>query len=333
MRHPPTRAPFVVLALALGALGLAGCRPAKKQDPDANVVATVNGEVLARADFEQELGRELASTESPQRTPEEIEPFKRSLLETRIRRMLLMQAAKQNNVAATDEEVERGVLRMSSDYPTEDFNDVLARGQLSRAELRAQETTRITIEKLFTQHVYPRVAATEEEVRAWYAAHEGEFNEPERVQAAQIVVKGLDEARKVQAQLRAGKKFSELARLYSLSADAKVGGDLGYFPRGQMPPAFDEVVFRLGVGQMSDVVLTDYGYHLFKVLDRKPARKKDFAEVRAQVEQRVLEQKRAEAQEAFEADLKAKATIWVNEATLQTIQGRPAPRQQAAETK
>ena len=327
------RASLAVLTLCLGAWGLAGCRPAKPQDPDANVVATVNGEVLGRAEFEQELWRELASTEAPQRTPEEVEPFKRALLDTLIHRMLLVQAAKQHNVTATEEEVERGMLRMSSDYPTEDFNEVLARGQLSRAELRAREATRMTIEKLFAQHVYPRVAATEEEVRAWYAAHEGDFHEPERVHAAQIVVKGLDEARKLQAQLRAGKKFSELARLYSLSADAKVGGDLGYFPRGQMPPAFDEVVFRLGVGQMSDVVSTDYGYHLFKVLDRKPARKKDFAEVRAQVEARVLAQKRAEAQEAFEADLKAKATLWVNEATLQGIQGRPAPQAATAQTK
>jgi parvulin-like peptidyl-prolyl isomerase len=331
MRRLPTRASLLALVLTLAVAGLAGCRPAKKQDPDANVVATVNGESLGRTEFEQELWRELASTEAPQRTPEEVEPFKRALLDTLVKRMLLVQAARVHNVTATNDEVDRGVLRMSGDYPTENFNEVLARGQLSLAELRAREATRITIEKLFTHHVYARVAVTEEELRAYYAAHEAEFNEPERVHAAQLVVKGLDEARKLQAQLRAGKKFSDLARLYSLSADAKVGGDLGFFPRGQMPPAFDEVVFRLGVGQVSDVVSTEYGYHLFKVLDRKPARKKDFTEVRAQVEAKLLELKRAEAQEAFESELKAKATIWVNEATLQAIQGRAAP--QAAATK
>jgi len=149
---------------------------------------------------------------------------------------------------------------------------------------------------------------------------------PEQVHAAQIVVKGLDEAKRVQAQLKAGKKFADLARRYSLSADAKVGGDLGFFPRGQMPPAFDAVVFSLRPGQVSDVVSTDYGFHLFRVIELKPARKRDFTEVRKQVEARIVKVKQAEAQESFEKELQAKAKIWVNEPTLQAIRGRPTPQ-------
>ncbi|QSQ20860.1 peptidyl-prolyl cis-trans isomerase [Pyxidicoccus parkwayensis] len=320
MRFHPTRALFVPLALLLGV----ACHQPPKEGPDATVVASVNGEVLSRADFEQELGRELASTEAPQRTPEEVEPFKRALLDTCIHRMLLLQAAKTNNITVTDDEVDRGVLRLSGDYPAGNFNEVLAQGQLSMAELRAREASRLTIEKLFANHVYSRVAVTEEELRAYYAANETDFNEPEQVHAAQMVVKGLDEARKLQAQLKAGKKFADLARRYSLSADGKVGGDLGFFPRGQMPPAFDEVVFKLPVGQVSDVVSTEYGYHLFRVLERKPARKREFGEVRQLVEARLLEKKRTEAQEAFEKELQEKAQIQVNEATLQAIRGKPA---------
>ncbi|MBZ4395525.1 peptidyl-prolyl cis-trans isomerase [Myxococcus sp. MISCRS1] len=328
MRFSPTRAPLLSLVLAL-ALGPA-CNTPVKSAPEDTVVATVNGEVLSRTDFEQELARELASTDVSQRTPEEIEPFKRTLLDTYIHRMLLLQAARKNNLTVTPEEVDRGVLRLSGDYPAGNFNEVLAQGQLSMAELRAREASRLTIEKLFASHVYSRVAVTEEELRAYYSAHEAELNESEQVHAAQIVVKGLDEARRVQAQLKSGKKFADLARRYSLSADAKVGGDLGFFPRGQMPPAFDEVVFKLGVGQVSDVVSTEYGYHLFKVLERKPARKRDFAEARQWVEAKLLEHKRTEAQEAFEKDLRDKAQVQVNEATLQAIRGVPAVVPQAA---
>ncbi|NOK12470.1 peptidylprolyl isomerase [Corallococcus exercitus] len=322
----PSWSAVVTLGLALGVLGLTGCRPQTQEGPDPTVVATVNGESLSRTDFEQELARELATTEGPEPTPEEVEPFKRALVDTLVKRMLLLQAAKQNNIAVTPEEVDRGVLRLSGDYPAGNFNEVLAQGQLSMAELRAREASRLTIEKLFTNHVYSRVAVTEEELRAYYAAHEADFQEPEEVHAAQMVVKGLDEARKLQVQLKAGKKFSDLARRYSLSADAKVGGDLGFFPRGQMPPAFDEVVFKLGVGQVSDVVSTEYGYHLFKVLERRAPRKRELAEVRSKVEGRLLEAKRAAAQEAFEKELRDKAQVVVNEATLQTIRGRPAPQ-------
>jgi peptidyl-prolyl cis-trans isomerase C len=151
------------------------------------------------------------------------------------------------------------------------------------------------------------------------------------VRAAQIVVKGMDDARRVQAQLKSGKKFSDLARKYSLSADAKVGGDLGFFPRGQMPPAFDQVVFNLGVGQVSDVVETEYGYHLFRVLEKKAGRKLEFADVREQVEARLLEQRRAEAQTKYEQELRAKAQVWVNEVTLQAIRGKPATQPAARE--
>lgn len=328
MRFTPTRALLFPLTLALG-LG-AACKKPVQEDPDASVVATVNGEVLGREEFERELWRELASAEAPQRTPEEVEPFKRALLDTYIHRMLLLQAARQHNITVTPEEVDRGVLRLSGDYPAGNFNEVLAQGQLSMAELRTREASRLTIEKLFASHVYSRVAVTEEELRAWYTANEADFHEPEQVHAAQIVVKGLDEARRLQAQLKAGKKFADLARRYSLSADGKVGGDLGFFPQGQMPPAFDEVVFKLGVGQVSDVVSTEYGYHLFRVLERKPARKREFAEVRQQVEAKLLGKKRVEAQEAFEKELRDKAQIHVNEATLQAIRGRPAAPPQAA---
>ncbi len=325
--HPP-RASFLPLSMVVLAMG-AACNKPPQEDPSALVVATVNGEVLSRADFEQELWRELASTEAPQRTPEEVEPFKRTLLDTYIHRMLLLQAARKNNITVTDEEVDRGVLRLSGDYPAGNFNEVLAQGQLSMDELRTREASRLTIEKLFAHHVYSRVAVTEEELRSWYAAHEADFNEAEQVHAAQIVVKGLDEARRLQVQLKAGKNFADLARRYSLSADGKVGGDLGFFPRGQMPPAFDEVVFKLPVGQVSEVVSTEYGYHLFRVQERKPARKREFSEVRQLVEAKLLEKKRAEAQEAFEKELRDKAQVQVNEATLQAIRGKPVPQQAA----
>jgi peptidyl-prolyl cis-trans isomerase C len=317
---------FVTTSLLL-ALSLGGCTQKDEAEPNAQVVATVNGEVLSRAEFEQRLEHEFiaSSAESGQPSPEEVEPYKRALLDTLIGRRVLLQEARANNITVTPEEVDRGVLRLSSDYPAGNFNDVLAEGQLSMAELKENEAARLTIEKLFATQVYARVAVTEEELRSDYAAHEADYTTPERVRAAQIVVKGMDEARRVQAQLRAGKKFADLARKYSLSADARVGGDLGFFPRGQMPPAFDAVVFSLAPGQVSDVVETEYGYHLFRVLEKKPGRKLEFSEVRDQVEAKLLARGRADAQAKYEQDLRKKAQVWVNEATLQSIRGRPAP--------
>ena len=319
---------IATLALAtlagVGAIGLAGCTEKKTPAFDENVVAMVNGEFLSRAEFEKALLRDLEGIDPVEpRSPEQIEPYRRALLDTLIERALLMQQARKLNIQITPEELDRRILRISADYPADGFEQALAQGRISMAELKRDTAALLTIEKLFDEHVYPRVAVTEEEIRQYFEANPDEFHQPEQVRASQIVVRSLDEARRVQQLLRQGKKFPDLARKYSLSADARVGGDLGFFPRGVMPPTFDEVAFKLAVGQVSDVVTTEYGFHLFKVLQRKPAEKRELAEVRSQVEARLLKVKRVEAQRAFVAKLRDEAQLTVNEPVLQSITGRP----------
>ncbi|MGA9522046.1 MAG: peptidyl-prolyl cis-trans isomerase [Myxococcaceae bacterium] len=315
----------VALALAgIGAFGFAGCTEKKEPAFDENVVAMVNGEILSRADFEKALVRDLQGVDPLEpRSPEQVEPYRRALLDTLIERTLLLQQARKLNLQISPEEIDRGVLRISADYPADGFDEALAQGRMSRGELKRDTAALLMIEKLFDEHVYQRVAVTEEEIRQHFETHGEEFHQQEQVRAAQIVVRSLDEARRVQQLLRQGKKFADLARKYSLSADARVGGDLGFFPRGVMPPSFDEAAFKLAVGQVSDVVASEYGFHLFKVLQRKPAAKPELAEVRPQVEARLLKEKRVEAQRAYVAKLRSEAQLTVNEPVLQSITGRP----------
>ncbi|MGQ0507699.1 MAG: peptidylprolyl isomerase [Myxococcaceae bacterium] len=300
-----------------------GCNDEKKDKQDPTVVATVNGEILSRADFEQELSRELKSIDPVEpHTPEQIEPLKRALVDTLVQRMLLMQEVKKNNIVVTPEEIDRGLMRISSDYPAESFNDALAQGQLSIAELKAKTAVMLSIEKLFQGHLYPRVAVTEDEIRRYFEANAAELQEPEEVHAAQIVVKGLDDAKRLQGQLATGKKFSDLARKYSLSADAKVGGDLGFFGRGVMPPKFDEACFSLPVGSVSGIVESEYGFHLFKVLEKRAPRKKELSEVRRQVEEKLLTERRSHAEAEYSKALRERAQVVVNDQTVQSISGK-----------
>jgi peptidyl-prolyl cis-trans isomerase C len=293
-------------ALALGT----GCARKTKAAPESGVVAWVNGEPIERAQFEHELPR---TAEGEPLSAEQLAPVKRALLDTLIDRALLLQAAQARGILPTQEEVNRRMLRLSSDYSGSEFDEALTREQLTAAELKQKTAALLTIEKLFQEHVYPRIGVTEAELRAYFSEHAREFQQPEEVRAAQIVVADLTEAKRLQAQLKAGKHFADLAQKYSLSPDAKVGGDLGYFPRGVMPPQFDEVAFRLGIDQISEVVPTEYGFHLFKVLDKRPARTRNFAEARQEVEQRLVKEKRTQAEKDFIAELRKKAVLKVNE--------------------
>ncbi|MBX7115569.1 MAG: peptidyl-prolyl cis-trans isomerase [Myxococcaceae bacterium] len=301
----------------------AGCREQAHPQQDPNVIATVNGEVVSRAEFEAELSRDLQAMEgAPPRTPEQIEPYKQALLETLVERTVLLQAARAANVRVTPEEVDRRVLALTSEYPAESFDAALAQGQMSKTELERKTEQQLTVERLLQEQVYARVAVTEDAIRKYFNENADTFTEPERVRASQIVVAGLDDAKRIQGQLGAGKKFAELARRYSLSPDAKVGGDLGFFPRGVMPSQFDDVVFRLSVGQVSEIVTTEFGFHLFKVVEKKPARKRDLPEVRTEIEEKLLNQLRAEGQKEYVKSIRAKAEVKVNDQVLQTVTGR-----------
>jgi peptidyl-prolyl cis-trans isomerase C len=319
----------VVLAALVA---LAGCPEKDKAKEDPNVIETVNGEIISRADFESELTREMQMMEgAPPHTLEQIEPMKLTLLTTITERTVLLQAARQAGIEVAPEEVDRRVLRIKADYPTEGFDDALAQGQISLPELKRKTAALMTIEKLFNEQVYPRVAVTEDEIRHYFEERTEEFQDAEQVHAAQIVVKDLEEAKKIRAQLSNGKKFQDLARKYSLSADAKVGGDLGWFPRGVMPAQFDDVAFKLAPGQVSDVVSSEYGFHLFKLLEKKPGRKKELAEVRHQVEEKLLAEKRKQAQEEFVKGLLARADIKRNEQTFASVTGKAPASTKAVE--
>ena len=152
-----------------------------------------------------------------------------------------------------------------------------------RAKVRVPERD---IERSYNDNI--ETYSTPEEVRASHILFKTEGKKDEEVKA---------KAEEVLKEVRAGKDFAELAKKYSEDeASAKNGGDLDYFSRGRMVPEFDEAAFSLAPGQVSDLVKTQYGYHIIKVVDKKPATTKTLDEVRTQItEQLAWEQAQRQA--------------------------------------
>ncbi len=137
-----------------------------------------------------------------------------------------------------------------------------------------------------------RVTVTPREVERNYIENSELYSTPEQVRASHILFKtdGKNDAEvkakaeEVLKQARSGADFAELAKKYSEDeATAKKGGDLDYFTKGRMVPEFDQVAFSLEPGQISDLVKTQYGYHIIKVTDKKPGTTKSLDEVRQQI--------------------------------------------------
>ena len=151
-----------------------------------------------------------------------------------------------------------------------------------------------------------KVVIPEADIERAYNDNIQQYSTPEQIRASHILLRteGKDEAAvKAKAedllkQARAGADFAELARKHSEDeASAKNGGDLDYFGRGQMVPEFDLVAFAMESGQMSDPVKTQFGYHIIKLVDKKPATMRALAEVRPQLVEQ-LGYERAQAQAA-----------------------------------
>lgn len=135
-----------------------------------------------------------------------------------------------------------------------------------------------------------------------------------------MVDKAADEAARTAArekieaihkQAKAGEDFAALARQHSQDGSASAGGDLDFFGRGRMVPEFDQAAFALQPGEISDVVTTEFGYHVIKVTDRKAASAVPLEEVSERVKRFLTDQRKQERADVFVQGLKQKARIEV----------------------
>ena len=167
-----------------------------------------------------------------------------------------------------------------------------------------------------------KVAVKPEQVTDFYAKNPDQFKQPERVRASHILItvpKGADAAAKTAARtkaadilkdVKAGKDFAALAKQHSQDpGSAQNGGDLGFFQQGQMVGPFNDVAFKLTPGQVSDLVETEFGFHIIKVAEKQTARSVPLDEVRPQLEQYLERMNREQQTDAFVNGLKTKGKI------------------------
>jgi peptidyl-prolyl cis-trans isomerase C len=122
----------------------------------------------------------------------------------------------------------------------------------------------------------------------------------------------LKKIQDIQKQVKGG-DFAELAKKYSEDPGSKErGGDLGYFSRGDMVDPFEKAAFSLNVGQVSDIVTTDFGYHIIRLEERKAATKFTFDDVKDDLKEYLFQQRAARKFEGYVKDLRGKADIKIN---------------------
>lgn len=241
----------------------------------------INDRRISQAEFEAEFQRYLNVRGMVSR--ESREELRRAFLAQKIDRELILSAADRADIVLSPELEEQIVAENLGDYPKEVFASVLEEQGLTAEQWRRNLLENSRIEKAVTFLAQSRERVAEDAVVAYYRQHADLFDRPPEVRVRQITVTGEAEGLRVLGQLRQGLAFAEAARLHSSSPDAAEGGDLGFVGRGQLPDAFDAVIFDLPAGRVSDLVKSEYGYHLFLVEERRPARRLALDEVREEI--------------------------------------------------
>lgn len=258
----------------------AGCERrsvSPRQDPSP-VLVRVNGESLTKREFDFFLPEDYQDI----LTSEEIQDY----LDRWITTQLLY------------EEVVKSGIVVSS--------EVEARLRQYRKDLIADQ--------LVQKVIQDRAVVSESEVRAYYDAHAGEYLTEFRV--SHILVNTLAEAEKVKARL-ASNSFGYLARRYSIDKHSRAGGDLGYLSKGNMIPEFESVVFDMNVGDVSDIIESEFGYHIIKITDIRRARVRlGFEDVKGEIANTLMLRKREAVYDSLVTALRARADIEVTENAL-----------------
>ena len=280
----------------------------------------VNGEKIEQDDITAEVERlkpdyQACFTDQP---PEEqetqlLEWSKENVLE----RVLLSQAAKNDPRTVAADKIDQAFQALLESYGgEEEFYKNTHTKPEDQKQIKADLELQMRIERLVEEQCKDLPTPDEEQARKFYQQNKDQFITPEQVRAAHIV-KHVDEATspeeahkailKVQEDLKAGKSFEQLADENSDCPGN--GGDLGFFPRGEMVQEFEDVVFSMQKGQISDIIETNFGFHIAKLYDKLPVRAVPFDKIKDKILERLVEEQKTKKIEDYLDELKEKAVI------------------------
>jgi peptidyl-prolyl cis-trans isomerase C len=209
-----------------------------------------------------------------------------------------------------------------SGFPSEvAFKERLAKSGLTLAQFREEAEKSMRIEALIDVHVGPIETPSDTEVKDYYDKNFMQFFTPEHVKACHILLR-VDETdgeseketkrlrmEAILEEIKAGADFAEMATRYSECPTAENGGDLGFFKRGEMVDEFQAAAFALEVGEISDVVETEFGFHIIKVTGRQEEYMTPFEEIKDRLATYIQKKKRQDAMDRYIKKLRASATI------------------------
>lgn len=284
--------------IALACLALACSRG----DSDDAWVADVDGVRIAGSELKRIVDQRLE--DAPESDREDVVTEELNRL---VSAQVALNHAAKAGVVVSDAEVEARLRELHGDeWKDEDprYRDAVRREMI--------------VDRVALLELAPRSKVPESALQAYFDEHRSEYAQPERVHVRQIVIEDRAKAEALHARLGQGEDFAALARANSIAPEAPDGGELPPFARGELPEAFDRA-FELEPGQISPVIESPYGFHIFLLEREIPAREPTFEEMRAKLEAELGQRNLEELRREWLRGLRKNAEIQTNEDLLETL--------------
>lgn len=278
-----------------------GCGP--KQEPD--ILAEVGTEKIRTVDLRRALADYGLENEKETEILE-------SVLDELIDQTLIILQAKESGIAVSDRELEEAEAEIKKDYPGKSFDELLLSQAMDRQEWRFRLKRTILIEKVTASKINAQLKADPEVAQA-AAAQKNDPGE-DFIKVAQIMTNDKKTAQQAKRRLRKGIPFNKVAEEFSTLA-GQAGQEVDYFAKGDMPPELEAVVWPLNVGQVSGIVKSPYGFHIFLVLDKRKGRELELKEEAESLRQA----RREELKAAWLMQLRTRTEIKKHRDRLQTV--------------
>ena len=296
-------------------IALGGCGEWGRGLPD-HILAQVNEEQITVDEFNREV-KELILEPGQEVKGRNFSDLKEAYLDQVIERRILVQEARRLGIKVSSEELNQAISEIKKDYPGEGFGEKLGLKGITLEEWKGRLEEKLLAEKMIRHALYYRGEIDEKEAVQYYENHLSKFQISEKVRARQIVVTSEEEAIQLLNQLKKGENFEKLAMKKSLGPEKVEGGDLGYFSKGERPTEFEQV-FSLEAGEISGVIRSPYGYHIFKLDEKIAPRQVPFEEARAGILQELRQKKGEEEYQRWLKGLKGKSKVKINKKWLRS---------------
>lgn len=296
----------------------------EEKEPMVEKLAVVNGTVITKVEFDRKLNQvKQHMLKQGQQIPDDrLAQIKMDIVENMIDEELLFQESRKKGITVETEAIATDLKKIKQKFANDaDFKKALGESGLTEAELQSSLERGYVISKLIDNQIMAPIVIPDQEIRTFYDTHPKSFKKSEQVRASHILIKVDSQAeqsvkdekraklQEVQKRLKVGEDFAVLAKEFSECPSNIKGGDLGYFERGKMVKPFEDVAFKLKTGEVSDIVETPFGYHLIKVVDKKPASVVGYEDVKDKIGQYLKKEKTGKELKGYIEELRKKAVI------------------------